>query len=90
MKVIAGMSDRIPLRDIGRYAQHVEALGYDILHVPETIHDSMAVALLALEHTTTLRVQTSLTLAFPRSLTLARPAAPLIQPNTSSIRLRQR
>ena len=67
MKVIAGMSDRIPLRDIGRYAQHVEALGYDILHVPETIHDSMAVALLALEHTTTLRVQTSLTLAFPRS-----------------------
>jgi len=67
MKVIAGMSDRIPLIEIGRYAQHVEALGYDMLHVPETIHDSMAVALLALEHTTTLRVQTSLTLAFPRS-----------------------
>ncbi|MEI7505337.1 MAG: TIGR03617 family F420-dependent LLM class oxidoreductase [Actinomycetes bacterium] len=67
MKVIAGMSDRIPLNDIGRYAQHVEALGYDMLHIPETIHDSMAVALLALEHTTTLRVQTSLTLAFPRS-----------------------
>ena len=67
MRVIAGMSDRIPLNEIGRYAQHVEALGYDILHIPETIHDSMAVALLALEHTTTLRVQTSLTLAFPRS-----------------------
>lgn len=67
MKVIAGMSDRIPLGDIGRFAQLVEALGYDTLHVPETIHDSMAVALLALEHTTTLRVQTSLTLAFPRS-----------------------
>jgi hypothetical protein len=67
MKVIAGMSDRIPLNDIGRYAQHVEALGYEMLHIPETIHDSMAVALLALEHTTTLRVQTSLTLAFPRS-----------------------
>jgi probable F420-dependent oxidoreductase len=67
MKVIAGMSDRIPLNDIGRYAQLVESLGYDILHIPETIHDSMAVALLALEHTTTLRVQTSLTLAFPRS-----------------------
>jgi probable F420-dependent oxidoreductase len=67
MKVIAGMSDRIPLSEIGRYAQHVEALGYDMLHIPETVHDSMAVALLALEHTTTLRVQTSLTLAFPRS-----------------------
>jgi probable F420-dependent oxidoreductase len=61
------MSDRIPLSEIGRYAQHVEALGYDMLHIPETVHDSMAVALLALEHTTTLRVQTSLTLAFPRS-----------------------
>jgi probable F420-dependent oxidoreductase len=67
MKVIAGMSDRIPLNEIGKYAQHVENLGYDILHIPETVHDSMAVALLALEHTTTLRVQTSLTLAFPRS-----------------------
>jgi probable F420-dependent oxidoreductase len=55
------------LSEIGQYAQLVESLGYDILHVPETIHDSMAVALLALEHTTTLRVQTSLTLAFPRS-----------------------
>ena len=67
MKVIAGMSDRIPLSEIGQYAQLVESLGYYILHVPETIHDSMAVALLALEHTTTLRVKTSLTLAFPRS-----------------------
>ena len=67
MTVIPGMSDRIPLSEIGQYAQLVESLGYDILHVPETIHDSMAVALLALEHTTTLRVQTSLTLAFPRS-----------------------
>lgn len=67
MKIIAGMNDRTPLSAIGEYARFVESLGYDILHVPETIHDSMAVALLALEHTSTLRVQTSLTLAFPRS-----------------------
>ena len=67
MRVIAGMSDRVPLNETARYAQRIEALDYDVLHVPETIHDSMAVALLALEHTTTLRVQTSLTLAFPRS-----------------------
>lgn len=65
--VIAGMSDRIPLGDIGPFAQYVERLGFDVLQIPETIHDSMAVALLALEHTSTLRVQTSLTLAFPRS-----------------------
>lgn len=67
MHVIAGMSDRLPLEATGAYARRVEALGFDVLHVPETIHDSFSVALLALEHTTTLRVQTSLTLAFPRS-----------------------
>lgn len=61
------MSDRLPLGETGEYARRVERLGFDALHVPETIHDSMAVALLALEHTTTLRVRTSLTLAFPRS-----------------------
>lgn len=67
MIVVAGMSDRLLLREVGDYARYVESLGYDVLQIPETIHDSMAVALLALEHTSTLRVQTSLTLAFPRS-----------------------
>lgn len=67
MHVIAGMSDRLPLEATASYARRVEALGFDVLHVPETIHDSFSVALLALEHTSTLRVQTSLTLAFPRS-----------------------
>lgn len=61
------MSDRLPLEATGAYARRVEALGFHVLHVPETIHDSFSVALLALEHTSTLRVQTSLTLAFPRS-----------------------
>lgn len=67
MIVVAGMSDRLALGEVGDYARHVERLGFDALQIPETIHDSMAVALLALEHTTTLKVQTSLTLAFPRS-----------------------
>lgn len=61
------MSDRLPLEATGDYARRIEALGFDVLHVPETIHDSFSVALLALEHTSHLRVQTSLTLAFPRS-----------------------
>jgi probable F420-dependent oxidoreductase len=67
MLVVAGMSDRIPLGDTGSYAARVERLGFDVLHVPETVHDSTTVALLALMSTTRLRVQTSLTLAFPRS-----------------------
>jgi probable F420-dependent oxidoreductase len=67
VRVIAGMSDRVSLRDIGEYARRIERLGFDVLHVPETIHDSLTVATLALEHTERLHVQTSLTLAFPRS-----------------------
>ena len=67
MLVVSGMSDRLPLADVGDFAQRVEDLGFDVLHVPETIHDSMSVAMLALMATTRLRVQTSLTLAFPRS-----------------------
>lgn len=67
MIVVAGMSDRVALQEVGAFARRVEALGFDALHVPETIHDSLSVALLALEHTSTLRVQTSLTLAFVRS-----------------------
>jgi probable F420-dependent oxidoreductase len=69
------MDPRMPLRAVAGYAARVEALGYDVLHVPETVHDSLAVALLALEHTSTLRVRTSVTLAFPRSPTLVAYAA---------------
>lgn len=67
VQVLAGMSDRVPLRDVIGYAQRVEALGYDGLHVPETVHDGLAVSLLALEHTSRLIVRTSVILAFPRS-----------------------
>lgn len=67
MFLISGMSDRVPMSEVGAYAKRVEAMGFDILHVPETVHDSMAVSLLALMATDRLRVQTSLTLAFPRS-----------------------
>ena len=67
MHVFAGMSDRVGLRDVISYAQRVEALGYDGLHVPETVHDGLAASLLALEHTSKLVVRTSVVLAFPRS-----------------------
>ncbi len=75
MRVYAGMSDRVSLRDTIAYAQRVERLGYDGLHVPETVHDGLAVSLLALEHTTSLTVRTSVVLAFPRSPMLTAYAA---------------
>lgn len=67
MEIVAGSSDRLALRDVADYARRVEALGVDTLHVPETVHDGLMVAGLALGATTRLRVRTSLILAFVRS-----------------------
>ena len=53
--------------DVGAYAARVEALGVDALHVPETIHDGLSVALLALEHTERISVTTGVVVAFARS-----------------------
>jgi probable F420-dependent oxidoreductase len=67
MKVFAGMDPTIPLRDVAAYARRVEAIGYDGLHVAETVHDGLALAMLALEHTERIVVRTSVILAFVRS-----------------------
>jgi probable F420-dependent oxidoreductase len=69
------MDPRASLRDAITHAQRVEALGYDGLHVAETVHDGLAVALLCAEHTSRITVRTSVALAFTRSPTLAAYAA---------------
>lgn len=69
------MSDRIPPAEVGAYARRVEALGFDTLHVPETIHDGLMVSMLALQATTRLRVTSSVILAFVRSPMLVAYAA---------------
>jgi probable F420-dependent oxidoreductase len=69
------MDPRMPLADVPAYARRVEAIGYDGISVPETIHDSLAVALLIAEHTQTLTIRTAVTLAFTRSPTLTAYAA---------------
>jgi probable F420-dependent oxidoreductase len=70
MKAYAAVDPQLPLAAVPAYARRVESLGFDGLHVAETIHDSLAVALLALEHTTRITVRTAVTLAFVRSPTL--------------------
>jgi len=70
MKVFAAMDPQLPLAAVPGHARRVEHLGFDGLHVAETIHDSLAVALLALEHTARITVRTAVTLAFVRSPTL--------------------
>jgi probable F420-dependent oxidoreductase len=75
MKVYAGVDPRLSLTDIITRATRVEALGYDGLHVAETVHDALAVALLVAEHTSRITVRTSVALAFTRSPTLTAYAA---------------
>jgi probable F420-dependent oxidoreductase len=75
MKVYAGMDPRLDLADVVAHARRVEALGYDGLHVAETVHDAFSVALLAAEHTDRITVRTSMALAFIRSPTSTAYAA---------------
>ena len=69
------MDPRLPLGEVAAHARRVEALGYDGLHVAETVHDALALALLAVEHTERITVRTAVALAFPRSPTLTAYAA---------------
>lgn len=67
MLVFAAMAPELPLTHVAAYAKRIETLGFDGVHIAETIHDSLAAALLAVEHTDRLIVRTAVTLAFVRS-----------------------
>jgi probable F420-dependent oxidoreductase len=69
------MDPGLPLSQVPAYARRVERLGYDGLQVAETVHDALAVALLAAEHTSRITIRTSVALAFIRSPTLTAYAA---------------
>jgi probable F420-dependent oxidoreductase len=64
------MDPRLSLPEAVARATRIEALGYDGVHVAETVHDALAVALLVAEHTERITVRTSVALAFTRSPTL--------------------
>lgn len=67
MELIATLPAETGLTDVASWAKRVERLGFDVLHVSETVHDPFMTATLALEHTTRLTVRTSMVVAFPRS-----------------------
>jgi probable F420-dependent oxidoreductase len=69
------MDPRLPLAAVPAYARRVEAMGFDGLHVAETVRDSLAVSVLVAEHTERLTIRTSVALAFVRSPTLTAYAA---------------
>lgn len=67
MEIVASLPGRIELTEVAAAARRIEALGFDALHVPETIHDPFSVSTLALQATSRLVVRTSMVLAFTRS-----------------------
>lgn len=67
MEIVASWPSRMPLRDVAAWSRRVEALGFDVMHVPETVHDPFVVAALAATATQRLVVRTSMVVAFPRS-----------------------
>lgn len=58
------------LTGVAEAARSAEELGYDFASTPETAHDSMLAATLAAASTEKLEIQTSVTIAFPRSPTV--------------------
>ena len=67
MQVFARLDRDCTLAATPSFARRIEALGFDGVHVSETIHDPFVVAALAAAHTTRLLVRTSVALAFVRS-----------------------
>lgn len=61
------MEASLPLAQVPAYVARVEQLGYDGVHIAETVHDALMVALLAVQSSRQLTVRTAVLVAFPRS-----------------------
>jgi len=69
------MGADMPLREIAAHARRVESLGYDMLSVPEAVHDGMLSSYAALAATSTLVIGNGVLVAFARSPMLAAQGA---------------
>ncbi len=67
MEIVASWPSQGPLAGVPAWAARAEQLGFDVLHIPETVHDPFVASALALTATSRVRVRTSMALAFPRS-----------------------
>ncbi|MEM0954907.1 MAG: TIGR03617 family F420-dependent LLM class oxidoreductase [Pseudomonadota bacterium] len=66
-EVFAATPEDMGPEAIGEHAARAEAMGFDGLQVPDAVHDGLLLSAMALHATTTLLVQTSVLVAFPRS-----------------------
>jgi probable F420-dependent oxidoreductase len=67
MELVTSAPAKMGPGEIGPWAARAERLGFDVIHISETIHDPFTVAALALQNTERVTVRTSMVLAFPRS-----------------------
>jgi len=67
MELVTSAPAKMGPGEIGPWAARAERLGFDVIHISETIHDPFTVAALALQNTARVNVRTSMVLAFPRS-----------------------
>ena len=67
MEVITSLPASAHLSDVAVGVRRIEEMGFDGVHISETVRDPFAVCTLALEHSTTLVVRTSMVVAFARS-----------------------
>jgi len=67
MKVWHVLDIQVPLAEIPEQAQRAERLGFDVLALPDIIHDGLMAAALAVQATRDITIATSALIAFPRS-----------------------
>jgi probable F420-dependent oxidoreductase len=65
--VVTSLPASTRLSDVADRIRRIEEMGFDAVHVSETVRDPFAVCALALEHSSTLVVRTSMVVAFARS-----------------------
>ncbi|MEI8404693.1 MAG: LLM class flavin-dependent oxidoreductase [Actinomycetes bacterium] len=70
VRIASGVDPRLRPAEAARRCVELEQLGYDSVHLAETVHDPMATALLAAELTHAITLRTAVVVAFARSPTL--------------------
>jgi probable F420-dependent oxidoreductase len=67
MKVWHVLDIGTPLSEVANQAERAERLGFDVLALPDIIHDGLMAATLAVQATRDITIATSALIAFPRS-----------------------
>ncbi|MFF2555627.1 TIGR03617 family F420-dependent LLM class oxidoreductase [Nocardia sp. NPDC058058] len=75
MELVTSLPAVTSLSEVAAGIRRIEDLGFDTVHISETLRDPFSVCTLAAEHSTALTIRTSMVVAFPRSPMLTAHAA---------------